>query len=131
MKEKGKKVTFRFTEEKYDSMVLLAKEQGYDNVSEFMRDGLDHFMNELSGPSHVKKVVVNVPAAVYERAYRVMLAGEMVSIENEIEKSFEEHVQKKYESILLEQNRTEKIERSSVKNMERTQQMQDKDYYGR
>jgi Arc/MetJ-type ribon-helix-helix transcriptional regulator len=129
MTDQGKKLTFRATEEEIDTIQILTEKNGYDNTSNFIRTGLNLFIQAQMAPQNMKSIVVQVPIGVYDRAERLVKSGEATSVNDEIVRAFEAWIESKIERKTIESQRLRRIERGS---MERDQRRNifdaDKDY---
>jgi Arc/MetJ-type ribon-helix-helix transcriptional regulator len=129
MTDQGKKLTFRATEEEIDTIQILTEKNGYDNTSNFIRTGLNLFIQAQMAPQNMKSIVVQVPIGVYDRAERLVKSGEATSVNDEIVRAFEAWIEGKIERKTIESQRLRRIERGS---MERDQRRNifdaDKDY---
>lgn len=113
MTDQGKKITFRATEEEIDTIQILAEKNGYDNISDFIRTGLNLFIQAQMAPQNMKSLVVQVPIGVYDRAERLVKAGEGTSVNDEIVSAFETYIEGKIERKVIEGQRLEKIEKGA------------------
>ncbi len=104
------RVTVRLSEEDLDSIQIVAERAGLESVSDVLRTALDLFIETQATPAHVRTVVVHLPAGLYSRAERLVLAGEALSVEHEIEKALEAHLSGRMEKLIFENRRIEKIE---------------------
>jgi Arc/MetJ-type ribon-helix-helix transcriptional regulator len=113
MTDQGRKITFRATEEEIDTIQILAEKNGYDNISDFIRTGLNLFIQAQMAPQNMKSLVVQVPIGVYDRAERLVKAGEGTSVNDEIVSAFEAYIEGKIERKVIEGQRLEKIEKGA------------------
>jgi len=113
MTDQGRKITFRATEEEIDTIQILAEKNGYDNISDFIRTGLNLFIQAQMAPQNMKSLVVQVPIGVYDRAERLVKAGEGTSVNDEIVNAFETYIEGKIERKVIEGQRLEKIEKGA------------------
>jgi Arc/MetJ-type ribon-helix-helix transcriptional regulator len=113
MTDQGRKITFRATEEEIDTIQILAEKNGYDNISDFIRTGLNLFIQAQMAPQNMKSLVVQVPIGVYDRAERLVKAGEGTSVNDEIVSAFETYIEGKIERKVIEGQRLEKIEKGA------------------
>lgn len=127
MRDRSKKITLRVSEEELDTIQILVEKGGYDHISDFVRTALNLFVQSQMTPQYLKSVVVNIPIGLYDRCERIVQAGEAVSVQAEIEKSFEAHMHNKTERLVIEQNRMEKIEKHAMNREQRRSQFTDLD----
>ena len=127
MRDRSKKITFRVTEEELDTIQILAEKGGYENVSEFVRTGMQLFVQSLMTPQYLKSVVVDIPIGLFDRCERLVQSGEAVSVQAEIAQAFETHMHTKTERLVIEQNRLEKIEKAAMNREQRRSQFTDLD----
>lgn len=119
MTDQGKKLTFRASEEEIDTIQILAEKNGYDNQSDFIRTALNLHIQALMAPQNMRSIVVQVPIGVYDRAERLVKAGEATSVNDEIVRAFEAYIESKIEKKILESQRLRRIERGSIERDQR------------
>ena len=114
MSDQGRKLTFRATEEEIDTIQILAEKNGYDNISDFIRTGLNLFIQAQMAPQNMKSLVIQVPIGVYDRAERLVKAGEAATVPDEIVRAFEAHIESKIERKVIESQRLERLEKGAM-----------------
>jgi Arc/MetJ-type ribon-helix-helix transcriptional regulator len=114
MTDQGRKITFRATEEEIDTIQILAEKNGYDNISDFIRTGLNLFIQAQMAPQNMKSLVIQVPIGVYDRAERLVKAGEAATVPDEIVRAFEAHIETKIERKVIESQRLERLEKGAM-----------------
>jgi Arc/MetJ-type ribon-helix-helix transcriptional regulator len=114
MTDRNKKITVRVSEEELDTIMILAEKNDYENVSEFVRTAMSHFIQSQLTPSHMKSIIIHIPVGIYDRCNELVRAGEASSVEEEIESVFKTHMHNRLEQVIIDNNRMEKIKKIAL-----------------